>query len=664
MTSFPVNPFEVTKAADLSDEQIQRQYVVFTGSETPSLFDPSDSTARFLVGAKGGGRTHLMRRMTLPLQVEPAGSWLSLRDDGYVGIYLRASGLNGARFSGKSVEGFAWESLFSSYLELWLARQLITTYIDLTARMSADVPPLGSLQKSDFWHQMGFSHEGASRVTGAHGIEQDLRNELRRLDQEVNAAAFGGQVSQRAKWAPGQLLFNLARYVVDSRPELSDCSVTFFIDEFENFTEDQQRAVNTFIREREHPVTFIIGSRLSGIKTHGTFSGGEVNRVGSEIEFVTMESVYQADTVAFENFCAAMIETRLADAGSLISRGQFVRLFGEELTRSAGGREAVLRPIVEAEQRLGKKYMAHLRNQLADILLGPEEIDAVVQLLDYNDPVLSKAAILRFYQLWRAEGRPGITSARAIRDEFSGVEEGRGSAEVRRFLDHHRLDLIAQLYDTYRLNQPQQGFQHFVSMSGFIPRNLLITLKAIVKWSFFFGESAFRDTNGLISNEARNRGVSDAADWFFQDSLPMGSGSAGVETAVHRLGAMLRKLRFSDKPVEVNCSAVSFDTRLLSGLATQCVEDCVASGLVLRLPRGQAARNSGVRTTLLKIHPMISAKFDLGTARRGVAQLSRSEVEAIFGSATDEQFDQIVSERLSSMNAPFVRRSPDDVALF
>lgn len=62
------NPFEVTKAVDFSDSEISRTFVDLPGGGFFSLAEPNGPMPRYLVGGKGGGRTHLMRYFSFPLQ--------------------------------------------------------------------------------------------------------------------------------------------------------------------------------------------------------------------------------------------------------------------------------------------------------------------------------------------------------------------------------------------------------------------------------------------------------------------------------------------------------------------------------------------------------------------------------------------------------------------
>ena len=136
------NPFSLTKANDLTDEQISSLWVDVEGDERfGTLFDAGRFTSpmpTFILGGKGSGKTHLMRYASFSLQrmrflEQKLPMVEGLGRDGYVGIYVKCSGLATGRFQGKGQSDEAWVEIFSYYLELWLGQSILDVVAQIVA---------------------------------------------------------------------------------------------------------------------------------------------------------------------------------------------------------------------------------------------------------------------------------------------------------------------------------------------------------------------------------------------------------------------------------------------------------------------------------------------------------------------------------------------------
>ena len=104
MNSVQVNPFEITKAVDFTDREIDSMWVDWPApggfAEFMSIKSPM---VRIIRGGKGTGRTHVMRHFSARVQtIRGSGNAVEQMDrDGVLGIYIRCSGLNFYSISGE-----------------------------------------------------------------------------------------------------------------------------------------------------------------------------------------------------------------------------------------------------------------------------------------------------------------------------------------------------------------------------------------------------------------------------------------------------------------------------------------------------------------------------------------------------------------------------------
>ena len=132
------NPFDVTKAVDYTDDDIYKYWVDLDidnhGFE--GLIDPESLMPKIIVGSKGSGKTHVMKYFSYELQkirckAESETLQKGLTNEKFIGVYIRCSGFNSDKFSGKGVSDDIWAILYSYFWELWIGERLLDVLIDL-----------------------------------------------------------------------------------------------------------------------------------------------------------------------------------------------------------------------------------------------------------------------------------------------------------------------------------------------------------------------------------------------------------------------------------------------------------------------------------------------------------------------------------------------------
>ena len=264
------NPFSITKAVDLDDEQIERLWVkiLSDGDDLDELDHPTSPMPTFILGAKGSGKTHLMRHQAYQLQkLRYSRSGIDARsgvnDDGYIGLYVRCSGLQSSRFSGKRQSDEVWEELFSFYFELWLTQHLLCVVHDLgLGRLDGD--------EADLVQDIGalFDRRPDLPEPSVAALISSLAETQKNLDYEINNCLLKGSLNVEITATRGKLIFGIPALLARRYSFLSGILFSYDIDEFENLTEPQQRHVNTLVRERNHPPRFGSGLEPTALRRY------------------------------------------------------------------------------------------------------------------------------------------------------------------------------------------------------------------------------------------------------------------------------------------------------------------------------------------------------------------------------------------------------------
>lgn len=669
-----VNPFAITKAVDLNDEQIELLWVKASGDddsgELQELDHPISPMPTFILGAKGSGKTHLMRHQAYELQkLRYHKSSRSSRDgiekDGYIGLYVRCSGLQSSRFSGKRQPDDLWQELFSYYFELWLAQHLLYVAKDLElGQADGDEEAL----VDELLDLFDVAPEVARK--SVEGLSESLAEAQKHLDYEINNCLLTNNLDVRITATRGKLLFGIPQVLARRYDFLRNVLFCFDVDEFENLTEAQQIHINTLVREKEQPTTFRIGARTYGVRTHMTNSGGEENIVDSEYRDIHLDYNFRSNPKAYSDFAKALIAKRLA-TGAGQPRDQnvagFLDQYFEHFDRSWDSEDWFTRLRSLRERKgLNRYHFERLKAVLGKI--GREsDIELAVDLLRADDyPLIEKLNILLLCQ--------AISSRREVAEALEDIStrsklflagDGRNNSSYSNALQHYGDDLAAQLLRENHSKQIYCGIDTFVKMSSGIPRALLTVLRSTFEWAVFHDERPFE--GGIISLESQQRGVIEASNWYFNNMRKAGEDGLVIQGAVDRLSNIFRINRFGEKPIEVALTTISVSDQDMSAEAQSVLRLAEARSFLHRIPGGQREKNSEKITSKYQLSPMLSPRSDLGIARRGTLSLSNDEANAIFDPNRTEdytEFEKSFRARVSVTKRDRKKDTEDQLGLF
>lgn len=664
----PRNPFDIVKATDLTDVQIEDYWVDLPNGSLLARVKPTSAMPMFILGGKGSGKTHLMRYLSYPLQkLRFAGKTTvhdGIREEGYLGTYVLAGGLNGSRFFGKGQDAQRWQDVFAYYFELWLARILLDVVQDILRSQEGIATAEHETQVAaaviDLFDREPF------QATTIRELLEGLKVLQKRADLAINNASTTRQLEVEILATRGSLFFGVPRALCDYLPFLAGVRILYLIDELENFTRDQQAYINTLVRERRDPVGIKVGARLYGIRTYETLGSGEENRPESEFEPLKLDLEFrERPSNEYRGFVEQLFIKRLRATGYLAkgevpgatiddffenpSEGELRENERAFFAKKYGERE---RPYMVT---LRRKLRAGLKQGVAPGVASADDIDRVLATLAVEtDPFCEKLNTFLLYRAWAAK-RDLVKEAQDIGTNAEAFLAGEVDTLQGKALEHWRSDVWAQLRRDTGRPQAYFGFETFVAMSAGLPRCVLTTLKHIFSWALFYGEQPFG--RKPISTRAQRDGVAAAAEWFYSDARAPGEDGAAIRLGMTQLGELLRDLRYSDKPAECALSTFSVDLAEVTAEVNRILKAAEFWSMLINVPNGQHEKNTGRVDPKFRVHPMLASRWDLPFVSRGTIGLSSAEANAIFDRAEHASFKDVRDTRVARTTAPLFGRA-------
>lgn len=666
------NPFDLTKANALTDQQIHDYWV--EESDILAISDPTSPKPMFLLGGKGSGKTHLMRYFSYELQAIRYKSNLiaGIVKDGYLGVYFRCSGLNAIRFTGKKESEDRWNSIFRYFMELWFAQLTL----EITLKMFSGVVEFHSKEEIICNDILNLFDEDINKVDIADSQKcfkslADLIELLsllqKKINIEVNNYPFEKTLNLSVLVTQGKLIFGIPKVLTTHLNIIENIQFLYLVDEFENLTESQQKYINTLIRETQPPCSFRVGSRLYGIKTKSTFCDDEDNKEESEYKTIFIDSHFRKNEKQYIQFAKKLCAQRLKQANYNLNADTFTKSF--EMFPDTNFADEQINEALSTKmgeriyfKKLEENLEIFFRSKTMQRINSIGDIKKIIDNLRVPEhALLEKFNILLLYKDWNKK-ETLLEISNIIREEckqFLISPQKRSSYKEK--LDHSKNDLLAQLLREYDRKQLYLGVETFIKMSDGLPRNLLVILKHIFSWSIFNGEKPFQ--NEPISKESQQKGIKEASEWFYDDAQIKGQEGVLVHKSISRLATFLREIRFSDKPSECSLSSFSCNLEQISDKARNIITLAEKWSLLIRIEHGRRDRNTRRIDAKYQINKMLAPYWDLPIIRRGIIAFNQEEITGIFDPDFKDKFEDVVKKRVSNMKAPFFGRTRNKTLL-
>lgn len=657
MTTMTENPFDINKAVDYTDEDIYRFWVNINKEDGfDDMMKPNTLVPTIIVGSKGSGKTHIMKYYSYELQkiklTGKAEEMLSeaFKEESFIGVYVRCSGLNARVFEGRGMNDDTWELLFAYYWELWIGERLISVLSDMK-----EIGLLYGSQESEF--AKGILSLFMNNDFACDTLKE-LREHLIKLQKELlyevhNFLLLGKEKPLvDIKLNVSALTFGIPNLLKEKMPYFKNRHVLYLIDEYENFSERQQQVMMTLLREKPTSCTIRIGTRPYGIRTKYTIGRIEENREGSEYDLLRLDDKLREEE-NYKTYLTEICEKRVTESGLKVQRPFSLKDYVDDM----GDDELLTRA---SQMKSTNSVMKNLRRNLTLYKfqkLTEAEIDEIIgNLTCEKDLIVERAGIKLLYMQIKKKNAQLVSAAKKIHEEAENYlsRDSRKDNEIAKHLSYYKKDILDDIARKANQTIPYYGLDKLMDLSCGTPRTLLRLLKqAFAKQYFNTGKMPFEKRRHLMT-ESQQAGIESTGDWFFEENrIP--NDSAGVTEVVTRLGNYLQRLRFTDLPPQCSINIFSVQEENMSAAALQSLRILEMYSYIVP-HKDRRKKNSDTKVSTYKLNSILAPKFELALQARANVELSKEDAEMIFNPARKDDYEDYVKAKLKAYNFPFLSR--------
>jgi hypothetical protein len=659
------NPFTTIKANDLNDVEINEQWVDLHENGFIDLFSPTSKIAMYILGGKGSGKTHLMRFFSYQAQmVRNKGAELDgIKRDGYFGIYFQASGLHSSRFEQLPYDKNKNTAIFIYSFDLWLAG-LFLEAIEGLKRKSPELFEDEASFCSESLKLFNCTVDDSDAIKDISSLRSFVKEISKDVDIKINNAYLFGDIEIEILINRGELVFALPELVAKHSKMLSNVTFLYLADELENVGVEQQKYLNTLIREKKIPVTFRIGARRHGIKTYETLGAGEINKEGHEFEALRLDNVF-SDEESYESFAIELIINRLVAANmapaELLNR--------DKSDCNANKRKQYLEKIFETvdlekilcDGALKKNSdISPLMHSFQSRLKRKKTIscsDEIIQNLSHpNNSLAELAGIHMFCQAWAKkpiDSSALLDIAKNVNEELSLYTQGKNN-KISEKIDYYRNNYTASTLRAKSQNNLDQylGLDNMLMLTKGFPRHILTVLRHIYKLEVFAGRTPFTSKES-VSIKSQKLALKESSDWFHDDCVTEGVLGNDVAIALERLCEILRLEFYADKPVECSASSFTVKKSALTPYAKKVLEWAELIRVIVPAEHLRQDKNSQKLISKYHLNGLLCPRWGLPISRRGALSLSEADALSIFEPSKTDQYNKYKISFENSRYAPY-----------
>jgi len=478
------NPFRRVRTEYINSQQIAR---LFTQPESSRYDRITDIRPTLIEGGRGSGKTMILRSLQATVAVNrmKVNAFSETRLS-YFGVYGRLSRDSFATQIGCITDHVAIDTVTLIFQSELILKLVLSSIDELTNCASNRMINLSAE------HERTIASDISSLIVPDisrdtlpkefRGLRDLINNKLRLLQEYLDRKIFGESPIYGSVFLRRQELERVCRSITNTIPELSQATICFLLDEYENLLEFQKTVINTLMKwSTSGGFTIKIATKKTGFRNPLTLEGQELE-----------ES---------HDYGLVDLDYDLSDAGHRAFYKDLLRRICKEILQVEGYRVLDIAELLEDNSAFYDKYLLKTEELVAQV---------VVSKLGGNWEEFDEEKRREYFHRYRPAALYRIARQNRTKMPFAGFEEMAmlSSGIIRCFLELCAMSYYFATQDSDRIKDGHKiGVKHQTSavyaLSGYYlatirknvalygPRiyNLLIDLGDIFRHKLIFHTS-------------------------------------------------------------------------------------------------------------------------------------------------------------------------------
>lgn len=257
-----------------------------------------------LQGGRGTGKTTVLRGLSYLGQYEIMHNDIHAFDaNSFIGIYYRANTNHVRAFCGKGVDSKSWQGIFEHYFNLVICWEILNFLKWHQQLQSSDETLSASACR-----KIATSLLLTSDVTNFIQLAEIVEEAIYKFQVTINNINNGHVKDLSMSGVPIEIITSETLKLAQFHKK----TYYLLIDEYENFTDDQQECINTLIKHVPDSYTIKIGVREMGWRNKSTHNELESLNDPADYRLTKIEDEFSLqEELKFNNFAAEVCNLRL-----------------------------------------------------------------------------------------------------------------------------------------------------------------------------------------------------------------------------------------------------------------------------------------------------------------------------------------------------------------